>query len=598
MKKGIRVLLLCLLVLALVACGKKGTDGDSAAMNENDNQKGQIATQTPESEPQVTQEPEQQEPETTEPEGEDVGIELAETYWTAYKYHIYEDTEEYPTEDGHWVDMILRQDKTAQIREVYDDIMLANEEQLKLTWEMGDDGKLLLYSAYSGELYWEGVVTENGIELDYYDGTLYLQQEQMPEGGNLYHPSQLLGTWMLVSGEVEGYEWEAMPGNYETMVFTYDWDPETEETKLFVDGESYDYEGFLSTAFYDDTMEVIPLPIYDGCGDDGWNVRFGDISPYDENGYPLEEEWYVTLIDNDTLLRQIYWSMDGAPFVAYQTFKRVLPISSVWEVESYEVENSDWNCVGYIDENGKEYDMVPGYSSYEMYLNENGVCTIYATDEVSQEYISQDTRWILGSNGLVLMLPEEEDGCWHAGFARVYSRGVGMNSMFCVDMYLYYEGGWIRMEQVTEASEMLCAVGFLGYMDGGYHDFTVYMDAYGLVDVYPFLAGVGEEDTVLTEGGEWYMVQAYDTDITITVYEAIMNEETYELEKGAQLLCVDDGSLMLIRGNVSDIVPNLILTITTDDGQVMDYSPCMSLMDGSLCTEAGIQDITPYELVQ
>lgn len=94
------------------------------------------------------------------------------------------------------------------------------------------------------------------------------------------------------------------------------------------------------------------------------------------------------------------------------------------------------------------------------------------------------------------------------------------------------------------------------------------------------------------------MVQAYDTDITITVYEAIMNEETYELEKGAQLLCVDDGSLMLLRGNVSDIVPNLILTITTGDGQVIDYSPCMSLMDGSLCTELGIQDITPYELLE
>ena len=51
MKKGIRVLLLCMLVLTLVACGKKGTDGDSTAMNENDNPKGQIATQTPEPEP-------------------------------------------------------------------------------------------------------------------------------------------------------------------------------------------------------------------------------------------------------------------------------------------------------------------------------------------------------------------------------------------------------------------------------------------------------------------------------------------------------------------------------------------------------------------
>ncbi len=54
---------------------------------------------------------------------------------------------------------------------------------------------------------------------------------------------------------------------------------------------------------------------------------------------------------------------------------------------------------------------------------------------------------------------------------------------------------------------------------------------------------------------------------------------------------------VFIRGNISDIMPNIQVVITTDDGKTQEYYPSLSLENGTLSKGQQIYDFTPYELI-
>jgi len=56
---------------------------------------------------------------------------------------------------------------------------------------------------------------------------------------------------------------------------------------------------------------------------------------------------------------------------------------------------------------------------------------------------------------------------------------------------------------------------------------------------------------------------------------------------------VTDGRPLLLRGNVSEILPNLMLQAELADS-TLEYAPCLSLMDGSLTEAEGILDLSDY----
>ncbi|MBR4411237.1 MAG: hypothetical protein IKT31_07945 [Firmicutes bacterium] len=139
------------------------------------------------------------------------------------------------------------------------------------------------------------------------------------------------------------------------------------------------------------------------------------------------------------------------------------------------------------------------------------------------------------------------------------------------------------------------AAAFLGYVEGDAGDFAEYLQEKGIAEKYPFLTGIDEEHTILLEGGEWYAVVPVKG-VTVEVYEAEMNEDLGWIEKAEQVYSADDGKPFLIRCNVSEIFPNVIID-TIVGGGAFAYSPQRSMMDGSLSTEPWIYDFTPYALL-
>ena len=75
----------------------------------------------------------------------------------------------------------------------------------------------------------------------------------------------------------------------------------------------------------------------------------------------------------------------------------------------------------------------------------------------------------------------------------------------------------------------------------------------------------------------------------------VLDEATGEGAPGETLYESRGGEPIILIGNVSDIVPGFLVTVTAEDGSQLTYSPCLSLKDGTLnVPEKGVYDFTLY----
>ena len=141
----------------------------------------------------------------------------------------------------------------------------------------------------------------------------------------------------------------------------------------------------------------------------------------------------------------------------------------------------------------------------------------------------------------------------------------------------------------------LLGVAYLGYTElPDWADLAAYVEEGGFEESLPFLLDIPEERAVLQEGGEIYAVVPRGEDVTVTVSDFLMQDNPV---RGEDLLTVSDGKPMLLRGNISEIVPNLYITAKDAVGNTVEYTPCLSGMDGSLVTASGIYNFTPLALI-
>lgn len=146
-------------------------------------------------------------------------------------------------------------------------------------------------------------------------------------------------------------------------------------------------------------------------------------------------------------------------------------------------------------------------------------------------------------------------------------------------------------------SGALMGVAYLGYAELPYfEDVTVYLEANGFGDRYPFLYEIPEERIVRQEGCEIYAVVPASADVKLTAWEYGMDDAAASPEPGEELLQSSDGQPILLMGNISDIVPNLLVRAEEKGGLTADYAPCLSLEDGFLNSGEGVYDFTPIEL--
>ena len=340
------------------------------------------------------------------------------------------DVREYvPEGENLLTDLTLWPDGTARIREIEDGMWLVSDgDEQNMTWTFTADGTLCLYTQYSfPEPFWTGTLKDgNTLELERFGGTYTFRREAMPEGGALYSPAELQGVWLIASSEIEGEELEALPGDFDTLVFQTGWGGEESEQKTLLATAEYGGGGYMVreddfSAYQEWEVTLLDDNLYEGCGNEVWSARIGEESPLNEHGLPENTETYVTLLDQNTLLQQKYFSFDNGtiPGVSYQTFKRYLPKPS-WDVEKADLMGGDFELAGYIDADGIRHTEHPEYNGFYLHLDTQAYSFRITADD-GFDYMGGGGYWEMGTGGTLQMTSEGNDEDWLAGAVQSFN---------------------------------------------------------------------------------------------------------------------------------------------------------------------------------
>ncbi|MBO5936336.1 MAG: hypothetical protein J6Q79_01830 [Clostridia bacterium] len=141
----------------------------------------------------------------------------------------------------------------------------------------------------------------------------------------------------------------------------------------------------------------------------------------------------------------------------------------------------------------------------------------------------------------------------------------------------------------------LCGVAYLGYYSEDIGVIIEDLKYKGIYDKHKFLDEIKRKNFYSLEGSEFYAVVPAEG-VNITVNEYGFNEEGigYAIK---EIVKITDGTPVFIRGNISDIMPNIQLIITDENGAEKEYLPSMSLENGLLSKGQQIYDFSPYDLI-
>ena len=140
------------------------------------------------------------------------------------------------------------------------------------------------------------------------------------------------------------------------------------------------------------------------------------------------------------------------------------------------------------------------------------------------------------------------------------------------------------LRQEAAEANCPCAVAYLNFsFDAA--DFPKIPDA--LKESCPFLA-----DAVCVDAGgdDLYLIVPANSAAAVSVFRIDPLDEGKAPEA---LALTERGGTVLLRCNVSDIMPNVLLSVTDGSETLCSFSPFLSLRDGRLGTE-GVYDFTDY----
>ena len=186
---------------------------------------------------------------------------------------------------GYWDEEILQY--------IYDDILYSSnsgDPMLLFCNNAGWEPDCQLYiSGPSGDLVWYPQTNELEPK-----GQFMRKPEDAPE------PTEMIGSWELAWTEVEGYQTDEEQGTRWIEIFS------AASGGLLM---SYSSPDFPYNNFYDELLTIDQRELYFGCGNREWTADLSYVGPYDTT-------YSFTLTENDILIKQNYFLLDGAPTVS------------------------------------------------------------------------------------------------------------------------------------------------------------------------------------------------------------------------------------------------------------------------------------------
>lgn len=120
-----------------------------------------------------------------------------------------------------------------------------------------------------------------------------------------------------------------------------------------------------------------------------------------------------------------------------------------------------------------------------------------------------------------------------------------------------------QLRRELDEGGYFCGIAFLGNLpDGDPEALPRVIREAGYLEDYPFLETLPKEQIIAYEGSEAYCLVPRDQKATLTVQAFLSNESNhYQGEPGEILYESQDGRPVVLIGNVSDIIPNLLVKI-------------------------------------
>ena len=149
------------------------------------------------------------------------------------------------------------------------------------------------------------------------------------------------------------------------------------------------------------------------------------------------------------------------------------------------------------------------------------------------------------------------------------------------------------LRQEIADSGSLLGVAYLGVMADADSDITEWLADSGWTQTFPFLAELTAQQTVTQPGNEVYCIVPADEKAGLTVRAHNLLDDASPA--GDVLYESAGGAPVCLRGNVSDIMPNMEVTVSGAGGETV-YRPALSLMDGAVSVIAdggSVYDFTP-----
>lgn len=130
-----------------------------------------------------------------------------------------------------------------------------------------------------------------------------------------------------------------------------------------------------------------------------------------------------------------------------------------------------------------------------------------------------------------------------------------------------------------KSGDYLCGIAYLGSTVTG-ATIDSLLEKGGYWEKYPFLKDFPQSQTVTQEGNEVYCIVPRDHGAKVTVQTWTIDENSQD-GKAGETLYEGEGVPVILTCNVSDVLPNLLVTVTSN-GETWSYNPCLSLCDGTV----------------
>lgn len=143
-----------------------------------------------------------------------------------------------------------------------------------------------------------------------------------------------------------------------------------------------------------------------------------------------------------------------------------------------------------------------------------------------------------------------------------------------------------ELRKTLQEQSVMGGILFLGYFEEQplSNAFFDRLEEEGYLEAYPFLESIPKERVAKTDGGEIYCIIPADPAASVAVNAWIADGGSDgQGEAGQRLYRSNSGAPFLLCGNVSDIMPNMAVSMMDSEGNSFsEYCPSISLKDGSI----------------